>query len=201
MDTHVRPVGGRTWSADSAQKERAPHICGLHGRRSATDGHRSDRQRGVSCSHRACRQCPSGRAMSRAAASLRRAGHRSGDDLTAHQLSPAERADRGKAARTAVPRDQQAYYDPPGGDRPDPVELLERQAATRSPSSSRSAMAGCDSPFAFFRGAACQAADLAARPRGFDRPVCAATRTCRTSASSPRPSGSWCSTSTTSTRP
>ena len=58
------------------------------------------------------------------------------------------------------------------------------------------------SAFTFYRGAAAiMAADLAARRTpgcGFRR---AATRTCRTSAPTPRPAGTWSSTSTTSTRP
>src|SRR5271170_3078116 len=53
-------------------------------------------------------------------------------DSAASRLTPAERAERGKAARSAVPRDSHAVYDPPA-DRPDPVGLLERQAATRLP--------------------------------------------------------------------
>jgi hypothetical protein len=53
-------------------------------------------------------------------------------DSAAGRLTPAERAERGKAARAEVPRDRHAAYDPPA-DRPDPVGLLERQAATRLP--------------------------------------------------------------------
>src|SRR5580698_2033570 len=75
-------------------------------------------------------------------------------DSAAARLSPAERADRGKAARSAVPRDSHAVYDPPA-DRPDPVGLLERQAATRLPDlvpvRYGRMMA---SPFSYFRGAA-----------------------------------------------
>ena len=59
-------------------------------------------------------------------------GRKSGLDSAARRLSPAERASRGRAARTAVPRESQAVHDPPA-DRADPVSLLERQAATRPP--------------------------------------------------------------------
>ena len=43
------------------------------------------------------------------------------------RLTPAERAERGKAARAEVPRESHAVFDPPP-DRPDPVALLEEQA-------------------------------------------------------------------------
>jgi hypothetical protein len=56
-------------------------------------------------------------------------------------LTPAERAVKGKAARAEVPRDSHAAFDPPP-DRPDPIALLEEQAATRFPSWSRCATAG-----------------------------------------------------------
>ncbi len=79
--------------------------------------------------------------------------------------SPAERASRGKAARSAAARDTHAIYEPPS-DRADPVSLLERQAATRLPDLvpvryGRMLV----SPLAYFRGAAAaMAADLAATP-------------------------------------
>ena len=47
-------------------------------------------------------------------------------------LTPAERAARGKAARAEVPRSSHAIFEP-HANRPDPVELLERQAETRVP--------------------------------------------------------------------
>jgi uncharacterized protein (DUF2252 family) len=86
-------------------------------------------------------------------------------ESAARRLSPAERASRGKAARSAVPRDSHAACDPPAG-RADPVSLLERQAVTRLPDlvpvwygRMRA------SPFGYFRGAAlAMAADLAATP-------------------------------------
>ena len=81
-------------------------------------------------------------------------------------LTIAERTARGKAARSEVPRSSHAVYDPAVG-RPDPVELLERQAATRVPDLvpiryGRMLV----SPFTFYRGAArIMAHDLAATPR------------------------------------
>src|ERR1700728_201049 len=86
-------------------------------------------------------------------------------DSAAGRLTPAERAERGKAARSAVPRASHAVYDPPA-DRPDPVGLLERQAATRMPDLVPVRYARMlASPFSYFRGAALSmAADLAATP-------------------------------------
>jgi uncharacterized protein (DUF2252 family) len=86
-------------------------------------------------------------------------------DSAAGRLSPAERAERGKAARSAVPRDSHAVYDPPA-DRPDPVGLLERQAATRLPDLVPVRYGRMlASPFSYFRGAALSmAADLAGTP-------------------------------------
>ena len=81
------------------------------------------------------------------------------------QLSPAERAERGKAARDAVPRDSHAVFDP-GPDRPDPLALLEEQAKSRVPELipvrwGRMMV----SPFTFYRGAALpMASDLAITP-------------------------------------
>ncbi len=78
----------------------------------------------------------------------------------------AERADRGKRARAEVPRGSHADWAPPD-DRPDPVEILERQAETRVPELvpiryGRMLV----SPFAFFRGsAAVMASDLASTPQ------------------------------------
>src|SRR5262249_30441988 len=81
-------------------------------------------------------------------------------------LTPAERAARGKAARAEVPRSSHAVFDPHAS-RPDPVELLERQAETRVPALvpiryGRMLMP----PFSFYRGGALiMASDLAATPR------------------------------------
>src|SRR4051794_29064181 len=81
-------------------------------------------------------------------------------------LSVAERVARGKAARAEGPRSSHAVFDP-SPMRPDPVELLERQARTRVPELvpiryGRMLV----SPFTFYRGAAMlMAEDLAATPR------------------------------------
>jgi len=81
-------------------------------------------------------------------------------------LSVAERIARGKAARKEVPRAGHALFEPLST-RPDPVELLERQARTRVPELvpiryGRMLV----SPFTFYRGAALiMADDLAATPR------------------------------------
>ena len=81
-------------------------------------------------------------------------------------LTVAERAARGKAARREVPRSSHAAYEPAAG-RPDPIELLERQASTRVPELvpiryGRMLV----SPFTFYRGAAMiMAHDLAATSR------------------------------------
>jgi uncharacterized protein (DUF2252 family) len=81
------------------------------------------------------------------------------------RLTTAERAARGKAARASVPRTSHAVFEP-APDRPDPVALLEQQAATRVPELvpirwGRMLV----SPFTYFRGAALpMASDLATTP-------------------------------------
>ena len=81
------------------------------------------------------------------------------------RLTTAERAARGKAARAAVPRTSHAVFEP-APDRPDPVALLEEQAATRVPELvpvrwGRMLV----SPFTYYRGAALpMASDLATTP-------------------------------------
>ena len=93
-------------------------------------------------------------------------------DVQRYQLEPAlarltraERAARGRAARATAPRDSHAMFDP-AADRPDPVDLLERQAASRVPELvpvryGRMLV----SAFSYFRGAALpMASDLAATP-------------------------------------
>jgi uncharacterized protein (DUF2252 family) len=81
------------------------------------------------------------------------------------RLTPAESAARGKAARAAVPRASHAVFEP-GPDRPDPIALLEEQAATRLPELvpvrwGRMLV----SPFTYYRGAALpMASDLATTP-------------------------------------
>src|SRR5215472_7536035 len=77
-----------------------------------------------------------------------------------------ERAARGKAARAEVPRKVHGEWEP-SQIRPDPVDLLEQQAATRVrelvPIRYGRMLV---SPFTFFRGAAyLMAADLAGSPR------------------------------------
>ena len=80
-------------------------------------------------------------------------------------LSVAERAARGRAARAEVPRSSHAEFEP-AAHRPDPVELLQSQAASRVPELvpiryGRMLV----SPFTFYRGAALiMAADLASTP-------------------------------------
>ena len=81
------------------------------------------------------------------------------------RLTAAERAARGKAARASVPRTSHAAFEP-APDRPDPVALLEQQAATRVPELvpirwGRMLV----SPFTYYRGAALpMASDLATTP-------------------------------------
>src|SRR6187402_1423802 len=89
-------------------------------------------------------------------------------------LTVAERVARGKAARREVPRSSHAGFTP-GTHRPDPVALLEHQAATRVPELvpiryGRMLV----SPFTFYRGAALiMASDLAGTPRsGIIAQVC-----------------------------
>jgi uncharacterized protein (DUF2252 family) len=85
----------------------------------------------------------------------------------AEHLSPDERAAAGKDARAAAPRTAHGEW-APAADRPDPVELLERQAVSRVgqlvPLRYARMLA---SPFAFYRGAAAvMAADLSRTPCG-----------------------------------
>jgi uncharacterized protein (DUF2252 family) len=81
-------------------------------------------------------------------------------------LSAAERVARGKAARAESPRSSHAGFEPLPT-RPDPIELLERQAKTRVaelvPIRYGRMLV---SPFTFYRGAAMiMASDLGATPR------------------------------------
>ncbi len=80
-------------------------------------------------------------------------------------LSLSERAARGKAERTRVPLDDLRVYEP-AADRPDPVDLLERQAASRVRELIPVRYGRMlTSPFAFFRGAAMlMASDIASTP-------------------------------------
>jgi uncharacterized protein (DUF2252 family) len=94
----------------------------------------------------------------------RAARTRAGTDRVQH-LPRAERVAIGKSARADVPRSRHAEFDPPP-DRPDPIAVLQEQAATRVPELvpiryGRMLV----SPFAFYRGAArIMASDLAQSP-------------------------------------
>ena len=96
-----------------------------------------------------------------------------GDVVDAHPSS-GERAAAGKAARAEVPRSSHRDWQP-ADDRPDPVDVLEQQAATRVsqliPLRYGRMLA---TPFTFFRGAAAiMAADLAGSPEsGFSVQAC-----------------------------
>src|SRR5215469_8810268 len=80
-------------------------------------------------------------------------------------LTADQRVARGRVARVEAPRSAHGRWTPPA-DRPDPVALLEEQAATRVPQLvpiryGRMLV----SPFTFYRGAALiMASDLAATP-------------------------------------
>jgi uncharacterized protein (DUF2252 family) len=89
-------------------------------------------------------------------------------------LTLTERAGRGKAARAQVPRRSHASWEP-APSRPDPIALLEEQAATRVPELvpiryGRMLV----SPFTFFRGGAyLMASDLSTAPRsGLEVQLC-----------------------------
>jgi uncharacterized protein (DUF2252 family) len=81
-------------------------------------------------------------------------------------LSAAERAERGRQARVKVPRSSHATFEPPSS-RPDPIDLLEEQAASRVPELVPIRYGRMlTSAFAFYRGAALiMASDLANTPR------------------------------------
>ena len=85
-----------------------------------------------------------------------------------------ERAAIGKAARADVPRSSHATWEP-AADRPDPIGLLQGQAATRLPELVPIRYGRMlATPFTFYRGAAViMAADLSATPRsGITTQVC-----------------------------
>jgi uncharacterized protein (DUF2252 family) len=96
------------------------------------------------------------------------------DSIQRHPGSPEERAAAGKEARSWAPRSGHGEWEP-AADRPDPIELLDRQAGSRVgllvPLRYGRMMA---SPFAFYRGAAAvMAADLAPTPRsGLETQLC-----------------------------
>jgi uncharacterized protein (DUF2252 family) len=88
-----------------------------------------------------------------------------GPSPPAHELSPQERAERGKAARARAPRSSHGEW-AARPERADPVELLERQAPSRVPELLPIRYGRMvSSPFAFFRGAAAvMAEDLTGSP-------------------------------------
>jgi hypothetical protein len=86
-------------------------------------------------------------------------------DTSQVNLTPAQRAERGRALRADVPRGGHAGFQP-APDRPDPLGLLAEQSATRLPDLVPIRYGRMlASPFAYFRGAALpMAADLATTP-------------------------------------
>src|SRR5579859_873020 len=86
-------------------------------------------------------------------------------DTAIKRLTPAERAEKGRQLRTDVPRSSHAAFDPSDG-RPDPIDLLASQSATRLPDLVPIRYGRMlASPFAYFRGAALPMAhDLSATP-------------------------------------
>jgi uncharacterized protein (DUF2252 family) len=83
-----------------------------------------------------------------------------------HDASPKDRAAAGRSLRSEVRRSSHADWDP-GPGRPDPIALLEEQAAERIPELVPIRYGRMSaSPFAFLRGAAyVMASDLATTPR------------------------------------
>jgi uncharacterized protein (DUF2252 family) len=89
-------------------------------------------------------------------------------------FTPAERAARGKAARSETPRTSHSVWEP-WPERPNPIDILEEQAAHRTADLLPIRYGRMSaSPFAFYRGgAAIMASDLAATPRtGLRAQVC-----------------------------
>ncbi|MFF8979887.1 DUF2252 domain-containing protein [Streptomyces cellulosae] len=86
-------------------------------------------------------------------------------DARADLPSPAARASYGKRARGRAPRSSHGAFTPARG-RPDPVDVLQRQSATRLPELVPVRYGRMlESPFRFYRGAAAiMAADLAPLP-------------------------------------
>ncbi|MFF4650693.1 DUF2252 domain-containing protein [Streptomyces sp. NPDC001380] len=84
---------------------------------------------------------------------------------TAAGRTPRERAARGKAARARTPRSLHGEFTPARG-RPHPVDVVERQSATRLPELVPIRYGRMtESPFRFYRGAAAiMAGDLAGTP-------------------------------------
>ena len=129
---------------------------------------------------------------------------RRGDVETAGQVPRLTREERspGEESTAEVPRSNHAEF-APAPDRPDPVELLQGDDASRVPELlpiryGRMAV----SAFTFFRGAALpMAADLAGTPRtGLVAQICGDAHLANFGLFASRNAG-WCSTSTISTRP
>ena len=93
------------------------------------------------------------------------ATRKNAQEAAERHLTRAERAARGKAARAEAPRSSHGVFEPEPN-RPDPIELLERQARSRVPELVPIRYGRMlTSPFAFYRGAALiMASDLAATP-------------------------------------
>lgn len=93
--------------------------------------------------------------------------------------TPQERAERGKAARSTAPRSSHAEF-APTAKRPDPVDIIEAQSATRVPELVPIRYGRMtESPFRFYRGAAAiMAGDLDDTPGPGSGRSCAGTRTC-----------------------
>jgi uncharacterized protein (DUF2252 family) len=93
------------------------------------------------------------------------AGRRYHLDTEIKKLTPAMRADQGRQLRSLVPRSSHAHLDT-GPDRPDPIEALVGQSASREPDLVPIRYGRMlASPFAYFRGAALPMAnDLSATP-------------------------------------
>ncbi len=87
------------------------------------------------------------------------------DRRQSQHLTVKERTEKGKAARATCPRSSLAAWEP-AADRPDPVALLEAQAAERIPELAPIRYGRMlASPFAFYRGAAAiMASDLSTLP-------------------------------------
>ena len=96
---------------------------------------------------------------------VRRASGPAARAAEAEHVPPADRAARGKSLRRAAPRSSHASW-APRPDRPDPIALLEEQAAERVPELVPIRYGRMSaSPFAFYRGAAyVMASDLADLP-------------------------------------
>jgi hypothetical protein len=87
------------------------------------------------------------------------------DNSEMRHRTPQERAERGKAVRSSVPRSSHAEF-APTVKRPDPVDIIEAQSATRVPELVPIRYGRMtESPFRFYRGAAAiMAGDLADTP-------------------------------------